>query len=164
MLEAYKSALLTNNEIGNLYIVGEGPERTNCEAFINKHNLHANVTLYGHVSDIETLRDLYSESVVSLSPGYVGLSITQSFSFGTPILISKTEPHAPEIEAAVVNKNCLFFETDNSDDFASKILKFWAEKAEWQDMQNEIIEDCKERYSAEIMAEKLLEAFKKCQN
>ncbi|GAB3365846.1 hypothetical protein GCM10027431_07270 [Lysobacter rhizosphaerae] len=114
------------------------------------------VKFFGHVTDREELRKLYEHALVSASPGYVGLSITQSFAFGVPMIISQTEPHSPEIEAAIAGFNCAFFETDNADDFARVLSECFESKTEWLGRRSAIALECANAYSTELMAERLL--------
>ncbi|WP_428820438.1 glycosyltransferase family 4 protein [Microbulbifer sp. MCCC 1A16149] len=161
MIRAYREALEIR-ELGDLIVIGDGPERKRCESLAAELGIEDRVKFLGHEADVNRLRELYAESVASLSPGYVGLSITQSFSFGTPMIISDDEPHAPEIEAASKNVNCLFFEADSLEDLARKMVAFWDGRSDWSRKSSSIIENCKERYSAEVMAERILEAFDTC--
>lgn len=162
MIKAYSEAL-TKASLGDLIIVGDGPERSGCEALVCELGLSENVKFLGHVSDLNILRHLYSESVASLSPGYVGLSITQSFSFGTPMIAADNEPHAPEIEAAIKNVNCIFFSAGDVSDMSRAMLSAWTDRSSWKGKEGEIIADCKARYSAELMASRIIEAFQLCQ-
>ena len=140
-----------------LLIVGDGPEKKQLERFMLENNLNDRVNLLGHISDYNKLKELYHKSVVSVSSGYVGLSITQSFSFGVPMIISKNEPHSPEIEAAIENFNSLFFETDNIEDLGKRILEFY-ETDHWKNIEKrkEICNFCKENYSIEKMGKTFL--------
>jgi len=144
-----------------LIIVGEGKERNKIEIFINKSNLKDKVIFEGHLLEYERLKLLYNSSLVSISPGYVGLSITQSFGFGVPMLISQFENHSPELEAAIENKNSLFFKTDNMEDFGNKILLFFQEKEYWIGKRREICEHCKSNYSVELMARTFINIYKR---
>ncbi|WP_166638708.1 glycosyltransferase [Paraglaciecola marina] len=162
MINSYSNALNKEPSLGDLVIVGDGPERKQCEDLVSSLKLNDKVFFKGHISDLGTLRTFYETSVASLSPGYVGLSITQSFSFGTPILISRDENHAPEIEAAVEGHNCLMFDTNSSSDMSSKMLELWRGRAVWGAKEDDIIQNCKNTYSAEIMANSIIEAFNKC--
>ncbi len=110
----------------------------------------------GHISDHETLKQLYHESLVSVSPGYVGLSITQSFGFGVPIIIGRNEPHAPEIECAIEGENCAFFHSDNAQDFADKLVQFYCEKETWSAKKTSLAAYVREKYSVEKMVEPFL--------
>jgi glycosyltransferase involved in cell wall biosynthesis len=120
-------------------------------------NIADKVIFRGHISAHETLKQLYHESFVSVSPGYVGLSITQSFGFGVPIIIGRTEPHAPEVECAVEGENCAFFESDNSADFADKLVLFYTQKEKWSVKKASLAEYVREKYSVEKMVEPFLE-------
>ncbi|MDH8179555.1 glycosyl transferase, partial [Klebsiella pneumoniae] len=71
------------------------------------------------------LKEIYSKSFVSISPGYVGLSITQSLSFGVPMLVSKDENHSPELEALQTGLNGGFFNTNDPQSLADEILKYF---------------------------------------
>ena len=141
-----------------LLIVGDGPEREKLENYIMENNLSNKVVLLGYMNDYFSLKKLYHRSVVSVSPGYVGLSIIQSFSFGVPMLISRDEPHSPEIEAAIEGFNALFFNTDDVKDLSEKILEFF-NTCYWSSLEKrmEICEFCKKNYSIERMVEPFLE-------
>jgi glycosyltransferase involved in cell wall biosynthesis len=86
----------------SLLIVGDGELKQELVDLVYENDVSERVKLLGHIGDLENLRSLYASSIASISPGYVGLSITQSFGFGVPMIISKNENHSPEIEAAVV--------------------------------------------------------------
>lgn len=163
MIEAFVKASQDRENIGNLIIVGEGPEKEKCERLVEELNVTDKILFKGHVSDLDKLRHMYSESIASISPGYVGLSITQSFSFGTPMIVADDEPHAPEIEAAIADKNSSFFSANSSDSLKKSIIKMWDEKSIWSQRSESIIEHCKNNYSTEIMAKRIEEAFKLCQ-
>ena len=98
----------------------------------------------------------YKHALFSVSPGYVGLSITQSFGFGVPMLISEKEHHSPEIDAARLGFNSKFFITDNIDDLAFNILDFYTHKKDWIKERKLINEECKDLYSIESMTKTFL--------
>ena len=139
-----------------LNIVGEGEEKKVIEEYVKKHSLENRIKLLGHISSFSNLKNLYSTSIASISPGYVGLSITQSFAFGIPMIISRGENHSPEIEAATESENAVFFETDNGDDLGMKILETYSHKANWISSREEICSVCREHYSVESMAQVFL--------
>lgn len=95
-----------------LVIVGEGAERKALADLVSELGGNASVTFLGQVADVNDLRHLYEDALCSVSPGYVGLSLTQSLGFGVPMLISRDEPHSPELELARIG-GVEFFETDS---------------------------------------------------
>jgi glycosyltransferase involved in cell wall biosynthesis len=136
----------------NLIIVGDGDEKGRIEKFVNDYRLTNRVKLLGHISDYNQLKELYSKAYFSVSSGYIGLSVTQSFGFGVPMLVSRDENHSPEIEAVIAGKNAVFFNTDDQEDFIQKTVKVFEEYNYWNNERKNILEFCKETYSIESMA------------
>ncbi|NKS79395.1 glycosyltransferase [Rhodococcus hoagii] len=58
------------------------------------------VNIHGRIDCVDELAKIYSDAAFSVSPGYVGLSVTQSLGFGVPMLYAETATHSPEIELA----------------------------------------------------------------
>lgn len=157
--EAFKLVLPSLPRDCCLLIIGAGPAEKQLQDFIVRNELQERILMPGHVSDENLLRCHYATAIASLSPGYVGLSITQSFAFGVPMIISRDEPHSPEIEAAQEGFNCRYFETDCIQSLADTLRQFIAERAVWQKRRQAIAESCAAHYSVEVMAERLVEAF-----
>ncbi|GAL62283.1 putative glycosyltransferase [Algibacter lectus] len=138
MVKAFSEILHKLNVESKLLIIGSGPEFDNLKTFIDQNNLENRIRMFGHISDYDVLRGLYSTSIASISPGYVGLSITQSLGFGVPMIISKGEPHSPELEAAIIGENAEYFKTDNVDDLAEILFSFYSKKTQWFMKRDEI--------------------------
>ncbi len=160
LLKGYHQALDLLPKTSKLFFVGEGEEKEHLSEYIATHNLQESVKLFGHISDYNILKSLYDTSILSVSPGYVGLSITQSFSFGVPMLVSKTENHSPEIEAVIESENSMFFETDNINDFSKQLLKFYDNKKFWISQREKICVYCKNKYSIESMGKTFIDLIK----
>jgi glycosyltransferase involved in cell wall biosynthesis len=142
-----------------LILAGEGPERAAIERRCGAHPHGERVVLLGHVSPAE-MRDRYAVSFVSVSPGYVGLSIVQSLSFGVPMIYMRDEQHCPEIEAAVDGFNARSLTPATPTALASVLVEFARERVAWGERRASIAEDCAQRYCADLMAERILEAAK----
>ncbi|RNL83545.1 glycosyltransferase [Sinomicrobium pectinilyticum] len=140
----------------SLLIVGEGEEREVIEKFIDSHGLGNRVKMFGHVGDYNALKKLYDSSLISVSPGYIGLSVTQSFGFGVPMVVSDDEPHSPEIECVVEGENSMYFRSDDINDLAEKLTLFFENRPYWVGKRNKIKNFCAERYSIEKMAKPFL--------
>ena len=158
LLRAWAKAMLEIPAPAQLLFVGDGPMRKILEAQARELKIEDRTRFVGHISDLERLREFYAASVASFSPGYVGLSITQSFAFGVPMGIARDEPHAPEIEAAIEGENCLFFPSDSPEKLADVMLRFFRDREQWLQKRAVITQDCAQRYSAELMAERIVEA------
>jgi len=160
LLEAFAAALPKMGPEAKLIIVGDGPERQRLQRKVKEWGLEGRVILPGHLSSLDALRPLYEKSIASVSPGYVGLSITQSFAFGVPMIIARDEPHAPEIEAAVEGKNCVFFKEDSVDALATTLAEIWRDRETWTQSQPAIVEHCADSYSIELMTSRMAEAVR----
>jgi glycosyltransferase involved in cell wall biosynthesis len=146
-----------------LLIIGDGEEKAALETFIIENSLAQRIQLLGHISDESRLRELYGTSYFSVSPGYVGLSITQSFGFGVPMIVSRDEDHSPEIEAVLDGENAIFFETDSELSFRESLLNIYNDTNFWLSKRDEIATFCAENYSVEAMARvfcKLLKTYR----
>ncbi|WP_083631449.1 glycosyltransferase [Labilibacter marinus] len=152
LVDAFVSIMNKLPDNAQLVIVGDGEEKGNIEEKIGTLDVKDRINLLGHIGDYTKLKGLYSKSLLSVSPGYVGLSITQSFGFGVPMLISKGENHSPEIEAAQDGINCLYFDTNNVKDLENKLLDFYKNKDIWIKRRAVISENCRLGYSIEVMA------------
>lgn len=143
-----------------LIVVGDGTQAASLRARAASLPCSDRITFAGHVDDIEALRGFYAQAFVSVSPGYVGLSITQSLAFGVPMLIARNENHSPEIEAAQEGQNCQFFSSDDPEALADGLLNFWRGRDQWRARGQEISASCARDYSVEAMAEGIVAAFK----
>jgi glycosyltransferase involved in cell wall biosynthesis len=144
-----------------LLIIGTGPEKEKIEQYVTEKNLHNRIKILGHIDDYHELKKLYETALFSVSPGYVGLSITQSFGFGVPMIISKDENHSPEIEAAQREINAVLFETDSTASLQKEIMNIYHNRESWITKRQAIAKECQDQYSIEIMAAPFLKIFEK---
>lgn len=140
----------------SLHIVGDGDCRQSLETRAKYSG--ANVSFHGHISDQTQLSELYRQSIASVSPGYVGLSVTQSFSYGVPMIVSKDEPHSPEIEAITEGFNGSFFATDDPASLAAEMERWYAGAEDLQTLSRDIVEQCRGAYSIEMMVTGFMQA------
>jgi glycosyltransferase involved in cell wall biosynthesis len=159
LLKSFHKCLAKLPKDTNLLILGDGEKKGKIKKYIEQNNLQDRIILFGHVSDYSTIKKHYETSLLSVSPGYVGLSITQSLGFGVPMLISKGENHSPELEAAD-KENSVFFKTDNIEDLSEKLMQFFKNKNNWITKRIQISKKCSQNYSVEKMAKTFIEAFK----
>lgn len=157
LVEAFERLHVSNPHI-RLVIVGDGAEYQRTKEAVGRSSAGAQIEMLGHVSDYESLRQLYSRAIVSVCPGTAGLSFTQSLSFGTPMLISRDEPHGPELEAAREGENCAFFETDQPASLANGLEAFVAHHLEWAELGQQISQHCADEYSVERMVSGIIHA------
>jgi glycosyltransferase involved in cell wall biosynthesis len=158
LLDAFREAV-GRGLTANLVFVGEGSEMQYLKNQATSYNLSNRVTFTGTINDQNQLRYFYERAIASVSPGYVGLSLIQSLSFGVPMLIAADEAHSPEIAAAKDGENCIFFAEGNEYSLAEGLLGMEENKITWLRKRTGIAKECRDNYSAELMADSLAEVF-----
>lgn len=139
--------------VSRLVVVGDGPERHRLMALARDLKIADRTEFLGHISDFEKLSKIYSSAVASLSPGYVGLSLTQSLGFGVPMIIAEDEPHAPEFELFDSEVGVLF-ESNNAASMSAAMVQLHSQIPEWSDVRRaRLVERIAEKYSSDSMAE-----------
>ena len=156
LLKAYADVIHLLDKKTNLIIIGSGPQKQKVLDFINKNKLKERVFLKGRIYDKNILEKIYKTALCSISPGYVGLSIIQSFSFGVPMIVSKNENHSPEIDAVIENQNAVYEERNLSE----TIIEFFNNKHYWISRREHIKRYSQKNYSIEKMAMPFFEILK----
>ncbi len=113
----------------------------------------------GVITDTAELKREYSAAICSLSPGYVGLSATQSLGFGVPMIYSVDEPHAPEIELAATGAMYGYTESTSSGLAAAMVDAVQKLESASTCVFTDISGVIARHYSAESMAEGLIAAL-----
>jgi len=159
LLEAFARALDRLPSDARLLLIGDGGERAALKARVVELGLTGRVEMPGHVGSEAELKKIYARSAVAVSPGYVGLSAIQAMAFGVPMLISRDEPHSPEIEACVEGKTAAFFGTDDADALADKLVEFYTPRSPWRTRREVISRFVAENYTFDGMVETFVEAI-----
>lgn len=142
-----------------MYVIGEGSLSTVIEEILKEHRFGHRVHLLGHIVDDEKLEELYAEACLSLSPGYIGLSAMQSFAFGVPMLVSKNEPHSPEIAMCEVDFNTHFISSSEVSEWARCLVRAICREDLFAPGQ-EISDRIREHYSFEAMSAGFVDAVR----
>jgi len=136
-----------------LDIVGEGPERMRLTRLACDLGVGHRVVFHGHISDMKSLGEIYGRAIAAVSPGYLGLSATQAFFFGVPILVADGEPHSPEIEACLPGLNSVFFPSDDGEALALLLKNLSDHQTRWAELSTAIQDGVCARYSIEKMVD-----------
>lgn len=106
--------LNVKDQICNLLIVGEGPEKTNLLLKANKLIESKSIFFYGECYNESILASFFYNSICTISPGNVGLTGIHSFSYGTPVITHNNyNNQMPEVEAIIEGENGFFFVEDD---------------------------------------------------
>ena len=155
LLKAYKESGLNKNGI-SMIIIGDGPEFINLIELATELNIIDSVLFLGEVYDVSTIKENYAKAIVSVSPGYVGLSLTQSAGFGVPMILARNDNHSPEVELIRSIKHYFFESNDHLS--LSNMLRYVNSQAgtpEFELSCEDMVEHARRTYSTELMAEGL---------
>lgn len=155
LLDALAKMRATQPEV-KLLLVGTGSQESALRARSVELNIEAQVEFFGWVDDVDELRSLYARAFCSISPGFAGLGLTQSLGFGIPMLVSKNEPHSPEIELVRIG-GVTFFESDDPDALAEAMRNAYTDRGSVP--MKDLVTQVQEFYSVEAMAKGLYGAL-----
>jgi glycosyltransferase involved in cell wall biosynthesis len=157
LVDAFADSASSLPKDTRLVFVGDGPLRKAILQHAHATGLDDRVDLTGHVTDFEQLRELYARALVSVAPGEVGLSLTQSLWFGVPVLVARDEMHGPEIEAAIAGTNAEFFASDSPEALSAALVDAFSRRDELLARAPAIAAACVERYSLEAMVDAIVD-------
>ena len=143
----------------NLVIVGDGDERSKLEKDYQSLVDRNRLKFKGWLWDESALRACYEEALYTVSPGYGGLNIIQSFAYGVPIAVPVGENHSPEIEACVDGVNALWFDKEDVSSLAKLMERFELEGDAWYGRRSEISLWTRNRYTIEGMVSQFVKVL-----
>jgi glycosyltransferase involved in cell wall biosynthesis len=156
LLEAFAVALPNLCKDIVLDFVGDGPLLAKIKARVDELGLVDRVRVHGEEYDTEKLRTLYAEAIVAVCPGYMGLSATQSFGFGVPMLVARDEPHSVEITLCRQGFNCLYFESNSPAALAAALVEFVQTPHGLNENRERICEEVRRSYTYDYMCDGFL--------
>ena len=114
----------TPNQICNLLIVGSGPHEQKLKGLAKNEIISKTIHFYGACYDENIISNLIFNSICTVSPGNIGLTVINSFSYGTPAITHNNfENQMPEVEVIVENETGFFFNENNINSLEKKMLK-----------------------------------------
>jgi glycosyltransferase involved in cell wall biosynthesis len=158
LLEGF-ALIAASNPDWTLRIVGDGTLRPELEKLARSLGLIERIRFAGAVYDAAALSDLYANAFCSVSPGVVGLSLTQSLGFGVPMVIAAGLAHGPEFELARAGA-AVFFQAGSAADLAKALQSPSLALSDVE--RQELAETVRREYSAEAMAQGFVAALMHC--
>ena len=107
LIRAFGIAVSTLPEEVCLTILGEGPELSSLQLLVQQLGIDRRVQFVGAFYDEDAIAAYFNDALISVSPGYIGLSAIHSLAYGVPVLLARDEPHSPEVEALHEGLNCM---------------------------------------------------------
>ena len=149
--------------VRNLLVVGDGPLLDSLKQLAVDLGVADRVRFSGWISDAGQLSELFDSVFCALSPGYVGLSATQTAGYGIPLIFALDAPHAPEVQL-LDDSNSVSFSPANARELADAILGVASDLSGWRARSSSISERIAAEFSADFMAERFLGACKEVCN
>jgi glycosyltransferase involved in cell wall biosynthesis len=143
----------------SLVFTGDGPLRQALLERAAALGISDRVVLTGHISDRERLESLYADAAVAVAAGSLGLSGIQSFSAGVPMVVSRTERHGPELEAAREGFNTIFFPTDSEAGLVDGLAEVFRDAESWSHRRAMIAAEIAANYTYEGMVAAFIDAI-----
>lgn len=113
LLDAYRRVLEKIATPSKLHIVGDGLERSTLEKYVKQHNMVDNVIFHGAIYDENILADIYSRTLLCISPTQGGLSVPKSMGYGVPFVTKKSAITGGEIYHITSGENGIMYQYDN---------------------------------------------------
>ena len=143
-----------------LHMIGDGPLLLRLRKLAQNLQLQDSVIFHGYVSDLKVLKEIYANSIASISYGFVGLQCVQSLGFGTPIIYPakpRRFTHAPEAYLLNGSNSVAFDEKENL--LSNVILEVFQKSIFWSNKSQEISSSIRSRHNIENMAKTFLQIF-----
>lgn len=137
-----------------LILVGGGSEEARVRSVYNQLVEEGRIVFAGWIWDADALGELYARAAFAVSPGYVGLNVIQSFAHGVPMIVSRDEPHSPEIAVCREGDNTVYFEEKGESDLKNVLLKAFTSRDKWLVKRPIIANDIRENWTVEEMAKR----------
>lgn len=141
-----------------LKLVGDGPERPSCEAFVRSHNLD-HITFAGY-QDSERLKQLFQRAAFTVVPSEwyenAPMSILEAFAYGKPVLGSNLGGIS---EMIVHQETGALFRHGSLDDLRGHILSMWQNKSLLRQMGKQARHQVETRFSSQNHLGELLHIY-----
>lgn len=140
-----------------LHIFGEGPERENLENLIHNNNMENNIILRGLCSRQEIANTLKKSScfVLASQSETFGVAYIEALAMGVPVIATKCG--GPE--TFVNSHNGVLVELNDQEALATKMQAMYS-NIELYDRKS-ISDNIKKQFSAQAVAEQILDVYKK---
>jgi len=113
LIHAFKN-VNKSNQICNLLIVGTGPNEENLKILAKDEIISKTIHFYGECYDENIISNFIFNSICTVSPGNIGLTVINSFSYGTPAITHNNfENQMPEAEVIKEGITGFFFKEND---------------------------------------------------
>lgn len=113
LIHAFKN-VNKSKQLCNLLIVGSGPNEEKLKSLAKNEIISKTIHFYGACYDENIISNLIFNSICTVSPGNIGLTVINSFSYGTPAITNNNfENQMPEAEVIKEGITGFFFKEND---------------------------------------------------
>ena len=113
LIHAFKN-VNKSKQLFNLLIVGSGPNEEKLKGLAKNEIISKTIHFYGACYDENIISNLIFNSICTVSPGNIGLTVINSFSYGTPAITHNNfENQMPEAEVIKEGITGFFFKEND---------------------------------------------------
>ena len=141
-----------------LCIIGDGAELSYLKSLVKELKIEKNVTFEGKITDVNTLKNYYRESIVSVSFGQAGLSVLQSLGYGVPF-ITKINAISGGEKTNIIDGYNGFFCEDSLESLEKKIKLICSAEEKYRDMGKNAFNYYSEYCTIENMVQGFIDAI-----
>ena len=140
LIKAFKN-INKESQICNLLIVGSGPNEENLKILAKDGIISKTIHFYGACYDESIISNLIYNSICTVSPGNIGLTVINSFSYGTPAITHDNFINQmPEAEVIKEGVSGYFFKEDDIASLELSLKKMINSKNDFREECRRIID------------------------
>ena len=113
LLEAYAMAYARNNDLPNLEVIGNGPERLTLGKLAKDLGIIDKIRFEGPIYDENILSEFFNKAILCISPKQAGLSVLKSFGYGVPFVTRHDAITGGERNNIIDGYNGLYYDSIN---------------------------------------------------
>lgn len=146
-------------------IIGDGEQKGNMIAQLDKLGIRKYVTFIGEVYDDEQIAPFFLSADCLVHPEGIGLSILHAFGYGLPVIThGNGQLHGPEYAAFMNRETGYNYEQGNVADLTSKIVLLLQNDTERIQMKHTVKKLVQEKYNVDVMVTRFIEIAKMAAN
>jgi glycosyltransferase involved in cell wall biosynthesis len=134
-------------------IIGNGTEIEVLKTAAQKEGLQNNILFLGEIYEEDKKSPWFLLSKVLIHPGFMGLTIFNSFGYSLPVIIhDNIMNHSPEVFLFEENKTGLLFKENDPVDLANKIIFALKNESKMEAMKQNVYNVVRHKNNTEIMS------------
>ena len=153
LIWAFKNVLESGLVDSRLHIIGDGPQLSKLKQIVEKSKIEKNIIFHGYITNVATLRSIFSQCCAQVPNGFVGLNVVQCLGFQLPLIYPEKAKfrHAPE--SYLLNAENSIATEGTIESFAMTISRMYLNRKYWHGLRGNISSAVLDNHTIERMAD-----------